>query len=59
MTRQSWLSEIVPLIARVNRIDPMRAEHHPAYRAALRRIDRLIETGLQHDYITQEEACRL
>jgi hypothetical protein len=58
MTRQAWLSEVTHLIARVAKIDPLQAEFHPAYRAALGKIDRLIEHGLQHEYLTPEEAAR-
>ena len=59
MTRQAWLAETAHQIAKVNKIDAMQAENHPAYRAALHRIDRLLEHGLQHEYITPGAAARL
>ncbi len=59
MTRQEWADQLYPLIAQTARIDPIKAEFHPAFRGALRRIDHLIEYGLQHDFITEREAVTL
>lgn len=58
MTKSEWQNRLYPLIAKTARIDPIQAEHHPAFRGALRRIDDLIEYGLQHEYLTPEEAAR-
>ncbi|WP_406245847.1 hypothetical protein ACI7YT_12465 [Microbacterium sp. M] len=58
MSRQEWADKLYPLIAQTARIDPIRAEHHPAFRGALRRIDSLIAYGLEHAFITPEEAAR-
>lgn len=58
MTHQEWESKLYPLIAKAARIDPIKAERHPAFRGALRRIDILIEYGLQHEYLTPEEAAK-
>lgn len=58
MTKSEWADTLYPLIARVARVDPIQAERHPAFRGALRRIDNLIEYGLQHEYLTPEEAAR-
>lgn len=57
-TRTEWQDELMPLIAQASKIDPMQAEHHPAYRGLLERIDRLIETGLEYGFITPEEAAQ-
>ena len=59
MTRQEWQEALYPLIARAAKLDPIAYEYHPAYRGLLNKIDRLIETGLQHEWITPEAACRL
>ena len=59
MTKSEWQDALYPLIARVARIDPIQAERHPAFKGALRRIDRLIEYGLQHDFISDREAVTL
>lgn len=58
MTRQEWADELYPLIAQAAKIDPIHAERHPAFRGTLKRIDNLIEYGLQHEYLSPEEAAR-
>ena len=59
MTRSEWQDKLYPLLAKTARIDPIRAENHPAFKGALRRIDNLIQYGLQHAFITPETAARL
>lgn len=59
MSRQAWLAETASLIARTSKVDPAKAGNHPAYKAALAKIDSLIEFGLQHEYIEIGEAARL
>ena len=59
MTKSEWQDKLYPLLAKTARIDPIRAENHPAFKGALHRIDRLLEHGLQHEYITPEAAARL
>lgn len=58
VTKSEWQDKLYPLLAQTARVDPIKAERHPAYRHALRRIDELIEYGLQHEYLTPEEAAR-
>lgn len=59
MNRQEWADQLYPLIAKAAKLDPIAYEYHPAYRGLLNKIDGLIEHGLEHEYITREEACRL
>lgn len=59
MTKSEWQSTLFPLIAKAARLDPIAYEYHPAYRGLLNKIDRLIEHGLQHEYISPEGAARL
>lgn len=59
MTRAEWADKLYPLLAQTARVDPIKAERHPAFRGALRRVDELIEYGLQHDFITEREAVTL
>lgn len=58
MTKTEWAEEIYPLIAQAAKIDPIRAENHPAFRGAIKRIDNLIEAGLEHGFLSPEEAAR-
>jgi hypothetical protein len=59
MTRAEWQEALYPLIARAARLDPIAYEYHPAYRGLLNKITRLIEHGLEHEYITPEGAATL
>lgn len=59
MTKSEWQEAIFPLIAKAARLDPIAYEYHPAYRGLLNKIDALIETGLQHEFINPEEAALL
>ncbi len=59
MTRQEWADQLYPLIARAAKLDPIAYEYHPAYRGLLNKIDRLIEHGLEHQWITPEGAAAL
>lgn len=59
MTRTAWWDELHSLITRTARINPEHAERHPAYRGRLDRISDLIAVGLEHEWITEEEACKL
>ena len=53
MTRTAWLAELTALTMRAARLPETK---HPAYRALCAKIDRLIEHGLQHEFITIREA---
>jgi hypothetical protein len=58
MSKQEWWDQIIPLISWTARLANV-AQNHPAYRAACAKIDRLIEQGLEYEYITKGEAVAL
>lgn len=59
LTKSEWQEQLYPLIAKASRLDPIAYEYHPAYRGLLNKIDRLIEHGLEHEYINPEGAATL
>lgn len=55
MTKTEWTDETHALR---ERIDSFPSQAHPAVKSLIRRHGDLLEYGLQHEYITPEEAAR-
>ncbi|WP_217181586.1 hypothetical protein [Streptomyces sp. AC495_CC817] len=55
MTRTAWRDAATALRAR---IDSFPSQAHPAVRTLIRKYESLLQYGLQHEYITPEEAAR-